>query len=230
MLILITVASLLLALVMTLVAWRTVRAERERSAARVEALARDIHQSSVMDELPLRAPEREQNADNMFGAAVESTASGSRWGLALAVGGFAIASIAAMVIVFGGDTPAARIAMASATEQAQAARLPAAAVPLELVALSHDRDGNQLTVRGIVRNPANGTEMDRLSAVVVLLNQEGETMATMRTPVAASALIPGGQSTFSTTVPNAADVARYRVSFRSDERVVAHVDKRTSGS
>jgi hypothetical protein len=248
MLILLTIVSLLMALIMSVVAWRAVRAERERSAARVEALAQAIHQSTSVDELPLRptaAPSRsglpgtpfhaaplvtaneEQSSPEMFGAVAAAPATGSRWGLVVAVGAFVIASVAAMVVVFGGDTPAARVAMASATDQAQAARRPVAA-PLELVALSHDRDGNQLTVRGIVRNPANGMEMDRLTAVVVLFGQDGNVVSTTRTAVAASALIPGGESTFAVTIADAQDVARYRVSFRSDERVVAHVDRRTA--
>jgi hypothetical protein len=246
MLILLTISSVLIALIMTVVAWRTVRAERERSAARVETLAHAIHESTPVDELPLRptaalprsraplyvephvtANEQQQHSPDMFGTVAAAPATGSRWGLAVAVGAFVIASVAAMVVVFGGDTPAARIAMASATDPAQTARRPVAA-PLELVALSHDRDGNQLTVRGIVRNPATGMEMDRLTAVVVLFGQDGSAVSTTRTAVAAAALIPGGESTFAVTIADAQDVARYRVSFRSDERVVAHVDRRTA--
>jgi len=71
-------------------------------------------------------------------------------------------------------------------------------------------------------------EMDRLTAVVALFNQDGNVVSTTRTAVASPALIPGGESTFSVTVPDAQDVARYRVSFRSDERVIAHVDRRTA--
>jgi len=245
MLIFLTISSLLVALVMTAVAWLTVRAERERSAARVEALAHAIHKSSAVEELPLRstdvppqpgaqpyftapfADDEQQHSPDMFGTVAASPATGSRWGLAVAVGAFVVASVAAMVVVFGGDTPAARTALASSADQAPAARRPVGA-PLELVALSHDRDGNQLTVRGIVRNPATGMEMDRLTAVVALFNQDGNVVSTTRTAVASPALIPGGESTFSVTVPDAQDVARYRVSFRSDERVIAHVDRRTA--
>jgi hypothetical protein len=245
MLIFLTISSLLVALIMAVVTWRTVQAERERSAARVEALAHAIHESTAVEELPLRstaippsptaqpystahfAANEEDSSPDMFGAVAATPATGSRWGLAVAVGAFVVAAVAAMVVVFGGDTPAARTALASATDQAQAARRPVGA-PLELVALSHDRDGNQLTVRGIVRNPATGMEMDRLTAVVVLFNQDGNVLSTTRTAVASPALIPGGESTFAVTVADAHDVARYRVSFRSDERVVAHVDRRTA--
>jgi len=245
MLIFLTISSLLVALIMTVVAWRAVGAERERSAARVEALAHAIHESTPVEELPLRstaipppptaqpyatahlAANEPHVSPHMFGTVAAAPATGSRWGLAVAVGAFVVASVAAMVVVFGGDTPAARTALASATDQAPAARRPVAA-PLELVALSHDRDGNQLTVRGIVRNPAAGMEMDRLTAVVVLFGQDGTVVSTTRTAVASPALIPGGESTFAVTIADAQDVARYRVSFRSDERVVAHVDRRTA--
>ena len=37
---------------------------------------------------------------------------------------------------------------------------------------------------------------------------------------------PGGESRFVVSVPSAADVGRYRVSFRTDDRVVPHVDRR----
>jgi hypothetical protein len=245
MLIFLTISSLLVALIMTVIAWRAVADERERSAARVEALAHAIHESTPVEELPLRstaipppptaqpytaahfATNEPHASPDMFGTVAATPATGSRWGLAVAVGAFVVASVAAMTVVFGGDTPAARTAVASAADQTQAARRPVGA-PLELVALSHDRDRNQLTVRGIVRNPATGMEMDRLTAVVVLFNQDGNVVSTTRTGVASPALIPGGESTFAVTIADAQDVARYRVSFRSDERVVAHVDRRTA--
>jgi hypothetical protein len=39
---------------------------------------------------------------------------------------------------------------------------------------------------------------------------------------------PGTESVFVVTVPGAADVGRYRVSFRSDDRIVPHVDRRAA--
>ncbi len=140
MLIFLTISSLLVALIMTVVAWRAVGAERERSAARVEALAHAIHESTPVEELPLRstaipppptaqpyatahiAANEPHASPDMFGTVAAAPATGSRWGLAVAVGAFVVASVAAMVVVFGGDTPAARTALASATDQAQAAR------------------------------------------------------------------------------------------------------------
>jgi hypothetical protein len=45
-------------------------------------------------------------------------------------------------------------------------------------------------------------------------------------PVQSSSLRPGGETTFVVTVPGAGDVGRYRVSFRTDDRIVPHVDRR----
>jgi hypothetical protein len=103
------------------------------------------------------------------------------------------------------------------------------ALPLELVALGHERDGERLIVRGIVRNPASGAAVDRLTAVVFLFNREGGFLSSGRVAVATSAL-PGTESTFVVTVPGAVAVDRYRVSFRTDDRIVPHVDRRTQAA
>jgi len=110
-------------------------------------------------------------------------------------------------------------------------RIPAvAALPLELVALGHERDGESLIVRGIVRNPASGAAVDRLTAVVFLFNREGGFLSSGRVAVETSALRPGTESTFVVTVPGAGAVERYRVSFRTDDRIVPHVDRRAQAA
>jgi hypothetical protein len=102
----------------------------------------------------------------------------------------------------------------------------AAALPLELVALGHERAGDQLTVRGVVRNPASGAAMDRLTAVVLLFTPDGGFLASGRAVVEPPALSPGGESTFAVTMPRAGEVGRYRVSFRADDKLIAHLDRR----
>ena len=240
MLITITIASVAVAVVMSVVAWRVVRGERERSAARVEALAQDIHRPAASIELPIRPavdqlPLREMafrpesaTAGDMFAVATQPSRTGSRWGLALAVGAFAVACVGALAIVWGSDAPGTRIAQASGAEPVGTPAHSVVEVPLELTALSHDRDDGQLTVQGVVRNPANGTGMDRLSAVVTLFDRDGHMVTSTRAPLASPALIPGGESRFAVTIPDSANIARYRVSFRSDERVVSHIDKRVT--
>ena len=98
--------------------------------------------------------------------------------------------------------------------------------PLELVALGHERNANRLTVRGVVRNPPSGRDAGRLTAVVFLFNRDGGFLAGGRAAIDASTLAPGAQSPFAVTVPGAGDVDHYRVSFRMDEGVVPHVDRR----
>lgn len=235
MLILLTTASMILALVMSVVAWRVSSAERRRSDARVEALARAIHASPVEEirfrteepELSLRTEDARSGAAELFAQTAQPAGSGSRWGLALAVGAFAVASIAAITIVSGSD-PSTSIAAAPAANPApQAAPAPPPApVPLELTSLEHERDGDQLTVRGVVRNPPSGAAMERLTAVVSIFTRDGNFLTSGHAAVASPSLIPGGESSFSVTIPGASDVGRYRVSFRADERVIPHVDKR----
>jgi hypothetical protein len=248
MLIVLTISSVLFALIMTVVAWRASGDERRRSEARIAALAQDIHQPFDDFDLParvrvtetieraanahLRTPQADvailETGGAMFATAAHSTSSGSRWGLALAVGAFVVASAAAIMIVFSGEAPNASAMPPQNVSAATPPAPQAAPAPLELVALGHERDGDQLTVRGIVRNPAAGTEMDRLTAVVSVFNRDGGFLTSGRAAVASPALIPGGESTFVVTMPAAGDVGRYRVSFRSDEHVISHVDKRST--
>src|SRR5262249_30210983 len=113
-----------------------------------------------------------------------------------------------------------------------AARTPAESathdnpVPLELVALGHERDGDRLTVRGVVRNPAAGTVVDGVAAVVFLVGRDGSFITSGRTDVESGRLAPGSESRFVVTLPTTTDVGRYRVSFRTDDRVIPHVDRR----
>jgi hypothetical protein len=47
---------------------------------------------------------------------------------------------------------------------------------------------------------------------------------------AVATLTPGAQSPFAISIPGAEAVARYRVSFRADDRIVPHVDRRGRAS
>ena len=153
-----------------------------------------------------------------------------RLGLSLAIAGFLAASVGAAAIVLGG-VPQASSSASAAPELGRAddatTNMSGADAPLELVSLAHEREGDTLTVRGSIRNPVSGLEMDRLTAVVFVFDRDGGLLASGRAPVESQALIPGGESTFAVTIPGAGRIARYRVSFRSGDRIVAHVDKRT---
>jgi hypothetical protein len=215
---LITLVSLVIAVLMSVVSWRIVRGERARSAARVAALADDIR-SEPDDDLPLGA-----DAMPMFESA-DATRGQSRVALAatilLVAGAFVSATIVLGVWTPGGAADGS--ASNAAEGRAASTRAP---VPLELVALGHERDADGLIVRGILRNPSNGAEVDALTAVVLLFNRDGGFIASGRAAVEAAALLPGGETGFVVTIPGAADVARYRVSFRTEEHVVPHVDQR----
>jgi hypothetical protein len=98
--------------------------------------------------------------------------------------------------------------------------------PLELVALRDERSSDQLTIHGVVRNPARGAEIDHVIAVVLVFNEQGGFLTSGRAALDTSALAPGGESAFAVSIPGAATVGRYRVSFRDDARVIPHVDRR----
>jgi hypothetical protein len=237
MLIGITIVAVVVALLASGVAWRTVREERRRSDARVAALAREIHGTSDNFDLELQASRSSgvalKTASQPMFATVGPARTGSRLGLVLAIGSFVAATIGAVAIVFSsGAATAPRVA-----DHSTSAPSPSAAVagrdpdvrpsmPLELVTLAHERDGDTLTVRGTIRNPASGSEMSRLTAIVFLFDRNGGFLASGRAAVDSPALIPGGESTFAVSVPATGDVARYRVSFRSGDRIVSHIDKR----
>ena len=99
-------------------------------------------------------------------------------------------------------------------------------LPLELVALGHGRDADRLTIRGVVRNPPSGAGKSGLTAVVLLFNHDGGLFTSGRAAIDPSTLAPGAESSFAVTIPGAVDVGRYRVSFRTDDGVVPHVDRR----
>jgi hypothetical protein len=225
MLLVIAIASTLVAIVMSVVAWRASCAERARSAARVETLARAIagDGTSAFD-LRLRPSEGPAFAirPQPVLSAPQTGAVGSRLGLSLAAGAFVVTTAAAAAIVFSSESPTA-----SANPSAQKPRAAeAVSAPIELVSLDHERDGDALIVRGVIRNPSGGVQMDGLAAVVSTVGLDGRARSNTRSAVDSPALIPGGQSTFSVTIPRAGDVARFRVGFRSGDLVVSHVDKR----
>jgi hypothetical protein len=250
MLVIFSLVSTSIAILASIVAWRATGELRRRSDARVAALARAIHAS---DDLPLAYeapvgtltvdsaqphvdedarfaaappfPAGEAQSPEMFSTAQRATPA-SRYGVMLAAVGFVIATIAATSIVFSGESPTAAPARVGASSSPAD---PLHAAPLELVALTHERVGGALTVRGIVRNPANGAPLERMTAVVFVFDPDGGFLASARAALEAPALIAGGESPFTVTVPVSGDVGRYRVSFRSADRAVGHVDKR-SGS
>jgi len=190
--------------------WRLMHQDRLRSAARVAALSNEIDQVasgatpagtvSVQPEfLAHEAPET--NNRGLFKAAV-------------------ICAMAVVVILVFAFVAARRPSPNSGTK-AGAVTSPA----LELMSMRHERQGEALTVTGLVRNGGRGPA-DRLIAVVFAFDRDGNFLASGRAPIEFLSLAPGDESPFTVSVPNAGAVGRYRVSFRTDAGVVRHVDRR----
>jgi hypothetical protein len=209
-LIIVTLSSLALAALMSVIAWRLASEERRRSEARVAVLASDIHD---VDVAPAPAPQIALSAD-LFTVAQPETSAG-RWATVAGLGVIAFCAVLGLAVGLSG--------VRSASGAGAALTAPP---PLELVALDHDREGDRLVIRGVVRNPASASAVPRLTAVVFLFNRDGGFLASERAAIGAATLAPGSESPFIVTVASAGDVGRYRISFRADDRIVPHVDTR----
>ena len=209
----VTVLSLIVAAIMTAVAWRTVRDDRRRAAARVAVLAAAIHEH---DEPPGR-PSPAEAVSSLFGQREEQPR--TKFAMVGVVALVAVCAVTGLVLL---AETGSRVRPAPGRPHAERP----ADVPLELVALEHDRDESRLVVRGIVRNPPSAAKLNGLTAVVLVFSKDGAYIASERAPVAIAALAPGAEAPFVVTLPDADAVDRYRVSFRTDDRIVPHVDRR----
>jgi hypothetical protein len=104
-----------------------------------------------------------------------------------------------------------------------------AAAPLELLSLRHSRQGQELTIAGLVHNPQGGAPLVRGAAVAFLFDRDGAFLSSVRAPLDFTALRPGDDSPFVITLRggSAPAVARYRISFRTEQgEVLPHIDRR----
>ena len=112
---------------------------------------------------------------------------------------------------------------AAATAAAEAA--PAS---LELLSLRHAREGNTLTITGLVQNPAGAAALANVQATVFVFGPGGTFLTSGRAPLDFTSLAAGDESPFVVKIPVSGQISRYRVGFRgADDRVVGHVDRRT---
>lgn len=294
-LVIVTAVSLALALAMSVVAWTLIRNERQRAAARVEALealafaggpqpaaARvpdtvapavpvaalsddptphvvaaatviepQVHVAHVthtpvaakvedgtgahqwdfafrddtpddLHHVPLHQAAPAARPDGMFGNAPAPGVAGRRWLAVAAVALLVVAGVATMSAV---NSPEIVAAVAASRPAATAGGTDQ---PLELLSLRHvvDADG-AFTVTGLVQNPMNGRELQKVEAVVYLFDETGTYFATGRANLDVAAVAPGDESPFVVHIANVSGVSRYRVGFRQgDGKVVAHVDHR----
>lgn len=232
MLLVVTVASLLVAAVSTTVAWQVTQADRRRRAARVAMLAAAAGVAEPLAvatpvALPIDPPvdDREPATAPLPGGvaigdrflAADTSGSGSagrqHWLMAGATFAAVLVVTASVVSILG-----SRRAAAGDT----------AAVPLELVALAHHRADGELTVSGLVRNPVAGSPVDTLEAEVRVFDAAGILISTRTALVDRHALAPGQQSPFAVALGEAQTAARYRVSFRTAGTMRPHVDQRSN--
>jgi hypothetical protein len=208
----VTVLSLIVAAIMTIVAWITVRDERRRAAGRVAVLAAAIHEYDD----PARQPSPIEGHAGLFGERAAQPR--TRFAAIGVVALLAVGAIMSLVLLAEGSRGRPAPGRAHVERPAD--------VPLELVALENDRDESRLVIRGIVRNPASAARLNGLTAVVLVFAKDGAFIASERAPVAVAPLAPGAETAFVVTLPDADSVDRYRVSFRTDDRIVPHVDRR----
>ena len=220
----ITVVSLVFALVVSVMAWRTSQDEKRRAAARVARAggrgrrrrSRPPRQRRRRPRPPdrpdvtsangcgaWRSPAAPDHRREAIGAAIAgggrppATPSGNRacpWPLDT-LGGFLgtpnrvpesgghqrwlAAAAAVLAVVLGGSSPYGSATARRRRERAHSRR----SAPLELLSLRHERDGVNLSVSGLVRNPPAAPVVERLSAVVFLFDQQGTFVTSAKAPV-----------------------------------------------
>jgi len=269
MLLIVTVISLVVALVMSVTAWRLARDEKRRSAARVAALSLaasapgpDSHgwqdltpdhaigfqtkavvtekpvmrapwapaplaaevkpamaaaRVAAVPELPLHsAPVREISHSSGFLGSADTqprATSGGQRSLAVAAAVLLVGLLGGLAWMMAGPRGTTSVAVGPNN-------------PLELVSLRHERQNQKLAVSGLVRNPSGGPPVERLSAVVFLFDRQGSFVTSAKADVDFLKLGAGDESPFVVSLDAPATVSRYRVSFRTGEGVVPHIDRR----
>lgn len=242
----ITVVSLGVALVMSVAAWRLTRDEKKRSAARVAALsvAATVNEG---DDVPLQiAAEVRPLAKAPWSAprvapvapvapvslaspaSLVSPASGflSAAGASHDSGGGQKALAFAAVVLF--LVLSAGLVWLMSGPRGTSAVAIGPNSPLELVSLTHARQNDKLAVSGLVRNPASAKPIEHLSAVVFLFDRVGTFVMSSRANVDYLKLGAGDESPFVVSLDAPATVTRYRVSFRTDDGLIPHVDRRSA--
>jgi len=269
----VTVISLVVALVMSVTAWRLARDEKRRSAARVAALsiaatsapettsshggqglspdnaigfqarqavaekplarapwapaplaveARPTVVAATVPPVPELAfqwtPEASREVSHASGFLSATTTQRQDTG-----GGQRVLAIAAAVLCVG---LLGGLVWMMAGPRGTSAAAVGPNNPLELVSLRHERLKEKLAVSGLVRNPAAAKPVERLSAVVFLFDRQGGFVTSAKADVDFLKLGAGDESPFVVSLDAPATVVRYRVSFRTDDGVVPHIDRR----
>jgi hypothetical protein len=198
---------------LAVVVWTQYREARQRSAARVAALAAaidgplDTFSFAEMDPQPRGHVPLESFAD-------AQTTALPRRGWIIAAGAVPAVLVVAALLVTRGPR--------------QAPPPPAARQPqsLELLDMRHNRAGDLLTVTGTVR--VRGRDTAPVTAVVTGRDAAGRIVASAHAPIDDAALDIGGESSFQVSVSGGDDVRRYQVRFETPLGPLAHIDRRAA--
>jgi len=215
LLVVVMVIALVLAVAVSLFAWRMLRRDRSQTdvhVAHLRALAEDAEPTLAWE------PEDAHAAPSLFAAAPPPPTRTGR-GTLIAVVAIFMAVGAGSVYALYGSAP--RLAWSTVAT-------PPAETPLELIALTHRRDpSGEFSVTGLVQNPATGRTTPALRAVVYLFGADGEYVTSGTAAIEVPVLAPGGQSSFTVRLAGISRVSRYRLGFRQqDGGAFAHVDRR----
>jgi hypothetical protein len=243
-LVIITLVSLALASAMSVVTLRMVALDRRRESARVAALvdlAReddDLLPRGRSEDRPLQPHQRSlegpgfrpaQTETDIFTQTERESPAGRRFVAVLTVAGLMATAVGALMFARSEATEGSQSpATVSAAPPADPATVGTVGAALELMSLRHERDGEKLTITGLVRNPRQGAGVERVSAVVYVFDPAGTFLASGRALVDYTRLDPGDESPFVVSVVAPGTIGRYRVGFRGqDGAVVGHVDRRS---
>ena len=243
----VTLLALATAVAMGAVTWRLVREERRRSAARLEILAAELRRRQATSRGPrsagrpstvepvatrstpaapvdvtIRGPEPPPATNkpgtqgvDLFGTPVDATGGWSR-----RLAGMGMAGIVLLVAISAAIFTSAagnRENETTATDQ----------IPVELLALNHEREDGLLAISGTIRNPLDGKVATHMFVLALAFDRDGVMVATQRAPLELETVPPGGESPFAVSLP-ATRASRYRISFLIDETTVPHIDRRTA--
>ncbi|MEO6235496.1 MAG: hypothetical protein ABIQ52_00765 [Vicinamibacterales bacterium] len=244
----VTLLSMGMAAALSVIVWRMLRVERQRSDARVNALValsgRAPENPAVRTPLPGRVQDFArptaaagarlgieelplQPAPVSTGTMFVEPESASPWGHRFAVmAGLALVLATAILVTLtvtgrSSQRPAARAATATAPQPG------VSSAGLELLSLRDTREPGSLTITGLVQNPLGGGSLTRVTVTAYAFDDKGLFLASGRASIDVASLAPGDQSPFVVSIPATETVARYRIGFRGEDgRVIAHIDKR----
>jgi hypothetical protein len=243
----VTLLSMGMAAALSVIVWRMLRDERQRSEARVLALTHRAAQTPAQGSAPatrdlgpgtraegpgttrdLMLRGTSPTAEEMFAERETASPWGRRFavmaGLALVLASGILLALTVRDRTGAQARPATAIGAAAVSQQGANT---ASTIGLELLSLRDSRQPASLTITGLVQNPRGGAPLSRVMVTAYAFDDKGSFLASGRAPIDVAALAPGDESPFVVSVPVTDAVARYRIGFRGEDgRVIAHIDKR----